>query len=575
MRHCKSFLGFKMAEHVYPLEVSCSMCTTVLVVEEAALEGFVSCPTCGAKPCLICGLFFDEGELLVHMPFCEPWMKCGTREDSKKGARSLWREDEAPSLWEEIEIERLRDGEVSFEACIVLSNNSGLRVEYASAAEEDKVWVHGLDFFRDLSVDERLDAAVGKTFPEAAELKWCRCEATGAIYADTVENRERQWRYLDLRKEDDDDDDRQDNGEVTFNNKKAVLDLASATLLRNGPTARGRAPDKKRRKIRVFLTKTNGKKKYNPKTVRNNQKDAVSHENNSCSSNDDNSCSSDSDREEAALALEAVKNLTSLDPYSAMAALLENLDLPFSERRSVLRKRAKEPPRGVTVGVTNLRREGWAALSQTVQFPEFHVVAQALAAFFRATCPDPEACFTSVQINRGTAGDDAANLHKDRNNRGLSWIVGLGDYERGELWTHNDGIVDIRHNWHRFDGTAFHAALPYRGLRYSLVYWCHTNALTSLKPDQRHLAERLGFAFPDNNNNDDDDIIEPPHGTDSSPQKSREEEQHQRNNNNHRRERLSKKKKKDDKAAARAAFRACLEQHRAGIVPPAWADENA
>ena len=497
----------------YPKEVSCTVCTLRMIIEDPALESFVQCSCCGSKPCIVCGEFFDEAELLLHVPACEGrqevWSVPAVPES---GELSLWR-DKPQSLDVEIDVEWASDlpGEVRYEACTVLSVAGGLRVEYAG--KEDRVWVHGLDFSRELTADERLDAILGGLpRDQATRVKWCRCEATGVVTKDMVLGRDRRWRYREALS--DDDDRREDNGAVRLKDKKNV-DLAATAFLKNGPRASGRAPEKKRRKCRRRLV--GGEEDQGNVVV-----------------------FDESDEVEGALAVEAVlAAATTSSPFVAIVALLENLDLPFSERRNVLRKKAKRRPRGVNVGVTNLRREGWAALSQTVQYPEFHVVAQALTAFFRATSPDPDASFTSVQINRGDAGDDAANLHTDRNNAGPSWIVGLGDYVGGELWTRDNGLTDIRHSWARFDGRRYHAALPYTGkVRYSLVYWCHANAMT-IESSHRNQLERLGFAFPTSN--------------DEVPTLSQN----------------------DDKAAARLAFRKCLAEHRAGVVPETWADEDA
>eukprot|EP00971_Amphidinium_carterae_P067517 1336995-Amphidinium_carterae.1 len=72
--------------------------------------------------------------------------------------------------------------------------------------------------------------------------------------------------------------------------------------------------------------------------------------------------------------------------------------------------------------------------------------------------------------------------HQDRNNVGNSWIIGLGQYEGGRLWTesptgghppaHSAGGLakgtpwrllfyhDVHHKWLEFNGTRYHAVEP-------------------------------------------------------------------------------------------------------------------
>ena len=52
--------------------------------------------------------------------------------------------------------------------------------------------------------------------------------------------------------------------------------------------------------------------------------------------------------------------------------------------------------------------------------------------------------------------------------------MGLGDYEGGQLrvfGTHGVTDVDTRNRWVRFDGRYPHEVRPYRGTRYSVVFF--------------------------------------------------------------------------------------------------------
>lgn len=76
--------------------------------------------------------------------------------------------------------------------------------------------------------------------------------------------------------------------------------------------------------------------------------------------------------------------------------------------------------------------------------------------------------FTSVQIN----DNYVCAPHKDVHNRGLSYIIGFGDYTGGALKLHLEPVVevDIRTPL-LFDGSEItHSTTPWVGQRYSLVY---------------------------------------------------------------------------------------------------------
>ena len=67
--------------------------------------------------------------------------------------------------------------------------------------------------------------------------------------------------------------------------------------------------------------------------------------------------------------------------------------------------------------------------------------------------------FTSIQLNHNFA----SALHVDDYNSGPSYIVGLGTYEGGELWTLEHGPLDCHHRFCHYDGTEPHATLPFTG----------------------------------------------------------------------------------------------------------------
>lgn len=60
--------------------------------------------------------------------------------------------------------------------------------------------------------------------------------------------------------------------------------------------------------------------------------------------------------------------------------------------------------------------------------------------------------------------------HTDKGNRGMSYIIGFGDYEGGELILDGQKL-DIRYKLTPFDGRLLHSTAPFTGQRYSIVFY--------------------------------------------------------------------------------------------------------
>ena len=92
----------------------------------------------------------------------------------------------------------------------------------------------------------------------------------------------------------------------------------------------------------------------------------------------------------------------------------------------------------------------------------------------------------NIQVNRNFK----FHPHKDKNNTGPSFIIGLGDYENGELILHDDNAkivkeLDIRNKCYTFDGSQImHSTKDYTGDRYSLVFF-----RTKVKPEKDDESE--------------------------------------------------------------------------------------
>jgi hypothetical protein len=77
----------------------------------------------------------------------------------------------------------------------------------------------------------------------------------------------------------------------------------------------------------------------------------------------------------------------------------------------------------------------------------------------------------AIQVN----DNYASKPHRDKGNRGLSYIVGFGDYTDGALMCDVSGTYrayDIRHRGYLFHGAeTLHYTAPWEGHRYSLVFF--------------------------------------------------------------------------------------------------------
>ena len=166
--------------------------------------------------------------------------------------------------------------------------------------------------------------------------------------------------------------------------------------------------------------------------------------------------------------------------------------------------------RGMTCGLfVYAERIGLSAASH-----RFPWLTRLLALFGRQQHPD--FVFTSIQVNV----NNASRPHVDRHNLGQSHIIGLGSYTGGELWIHDDtGVqaltlqedigreklyrkgtlwrgrdIDICGKWAQFNGNKLHCTKPFKGTRYSLVYYtCDRYAEAS--PEVRESLRKTGIGF--------------------------------------------------------------------------------
>lgn len=98
------------------------------------------------------------------------------------------------------------------------------------------------------------------------------------------------------------------------------------------------------------------------------------------------------------------------------------------------------------------------------KFPElYHAIQEMME------CYHPHFKYTTIQVNKNVL----SKPHVDKNNVGESYIVALGDYTGGELVIEGKEH-NIKHRFKKFDGTKGHWVTPFKGTRYSLVFFTHT-----------------------------------------------------------------------------------------------------
>lgn len=162
---------------------------------------------------------------------------------------------------------------------------------------------------------------------------------------------------------------------------------------------------------------------------------------------------------------------------------LREIDIPRTRNRENVSDVFVE---SVCAGVVCARSAGVVASAFSLQRPS---LTRLLVLFGRMHVNEH---FTSIQINRNLQ----CKLHVDDGNSGTSFIVGLGKYKRGELWTLDAGPVDIRGKFFTYDGSEPHCTLPFLGERITLVYFVHQTHPKLGKADRKYLESSLGFPLP-------------------------------------------------------------------------------
>ena len=181
---------------------------------------------------------------------------------------------------------------------------------------------------------------------------------------------------------------------------------------------------------------------------------------------------------------------------SILKALQDIGKFPLETRRSV-RRNSKDKKEGFVLGYVVDYASGWCSSRNTRRYPE---LASMLCAYIRSRKPNFK--FTSIMVNKGTSA-----LHVDSINCGPSYIVSFGDHRGGELWQYkNERVGKVWHILNKLtltDGLLPHMTLPYRGERYSIVYYNNKGERGGPSPEDYKFLKNLGFNSPKQRRNCD------------------------------------------------------------------------
>ena len=156
---------------------------------------------------------------------------------------------------------------------------------------------------------------------------------------------------------------------------------------------------------------------------------------------------------------------------------LFSIDWPQQNRNNVLEVK-DSTYEGFVLGQVNSwagKKEGKTGrcivISQKTEKPKYKIIWDLATKAMNEY--DPDFKFTTIQFNK----NHKMKKHVDKNNVGVSYIVGLGNYEGGALrvWDEmdeNPKDIDIQNKFYKFNGYIhLHETQEFTGDRISLVYF--------------------------------------------------------------------------------------------------------
>eukprot|EP00930_Biecheleria_cincta_P037597 TRINITY_DN25823_c0_g1_i1.p1 TRINITY_DN25823_c0_g1~~TRINITY_DN25823_c0_g1_i1.p1 ORF type:complete len:2603 (-),score=588.26 TRINITY_DN25823_c0_g1_i1:172-7914(-) len=196
-------------------------------------------------------------------------------------------------------------------------------------------------------------------------------------------------------------------------------------------------------------------------------------------------------------------------------ALLNIITWPDCKSRANVKPDGQDSIKAMCLGVI---KPYFSGVCPSVNTRILQNVTRLCAGLAKAEILEKDFKYSSIQLNMNYS----AKLHVDKNNYGPSYIIGLGNYSKGQLWILDpDGkedfkvttplrgypnikvgdvvkgtLHDINHKWLKFNGHVPHGAVPYEGeCRISLVYFSRKGSET-INDEGAHYLQALGIPLP-------------------------------------------------------------------------------
>ena len=165
----------------------------------------------------------------------------------------------------------------------------------------------------------------------------------------------------------------------------------------------------------------------------------------------------------------------SIEDYGTM---LTSIKYPVNVNRPKLKNDLSEVHRGVALGLVAVRPLNWINGEKhrqccSLKWKKYQKCFDISKKLFNEYSPEPDFKWTTIQYN----SNQVSAKHKDKNNIGESYIIGLGDYEGGllKVWHNEDEepeYIDIKNKFYKFNGAKlYHESTAFTGTRLSLVFF--------------------------------------------------------------------------------------------------------
>ena len=149
-----------------------------------------------------------------------------------------------------------------------------------------------------------------------------------------------------------------------------------------------------------------------------------------------------------------------------MLKILQASDTPINKTRTNVVKKGGKLSRSMVLGTQKiLYGGGYGESRHNKNFPH---LLKTIRAYFKERVKGYS--FDAVTIN----DSHRASRHRDKNNTPYSYIIGLGNYTGGAL-KFNEGPMkgshSIKNKMLKFQGEFEHEVTPFKGKRYTLVFY--------------------------------------------------------------------------------------------------------